>query len=182
MKKKLLIPFLSLSLCIGFSGAASASQDMVSITPSQNTIQFMNELAQREDIPSQVSFGTIQNSTDNDLIETAEFKNSATGSSEIKISPFPNVPNGSYIDAKSSTKATSILYSVSAETSIFYSYNGFTDFVNERYGDRSVGLSSTYSIAGMYTDKSGAYRTVGTHSVAFGTQIYYAGTMDTKRK
>ncbi|WP_154891202.1 hypothetical protein [Paenibacillus polysaccharolyticus] len=155
---------------------------MRAISPSQNTIQFMNDLAQREDIPSEINFGTIQNSTDSDLIVTAEFKNSATGSSEVKISPFPAVPNGSYIDAKSSTKATNILYSVSAETSIFYSSNGFTNFVNERYGDRSVGLSSTYSVAGMFTDKSGAYRTVGTHSVAFGTQIYYAGTMDTKGK
>jgi hypothetical protein len=182
MKRKLFLPLLSLSLCIGFSGVASASQATLSLSPSPETSVNFHELAQRNDIPSQVGFGSFQSSTDDDVVGTAEFKQAATGESEVKISPFPTVPNGSYIDAKSSTKANKITYTVSAETSIFYSYNGFTDFVSERRGDRAVSLSSTYSVAGMFTDKSGAYRTIGAHSVAFGTEIHYAATMDTKRK
>lgn len=173
MKKQILgfIPCLALVASLGspVSFAAESKKDIVDISIAE-AVETINV----DELPSQVDFG--QAPTENDgAISTQAFDSMATAATDYGSVKVDNLIYNYY--SVGTTDPDSILYSVTALTSIFKYEGG--QWVEKDAGTKDFRIGSTAkSNADAFDGLGKTYRGVSQHSVAYGSDVFIVYTKD----
>ncbi|EJL38807.1 hypothetical protein BAG01nite_34460 [Brevibacillus agri] len=173
MKKQILgfIPCLALvaSLGVPVSFATESNKDIVDISIAE-AVETINV----DELPSQVEFGRAPSENDG-AVSTLSFDTMATAATNYGSVKVDNLIYNYY--SEGTTDPDSVLYSVTALTSIFKYEGG--KWVEKDAGKKDFRIGQTAkSNADAFDGLAQTYRGVSQHSVAYAGEVFLVYTMD----